>query len=544
MQGAAWRARHSLSHTVALAPSQYPPSFAQALLQAAGRAWTRSASTDSRAIRTTRYDSTRASSSSQNRPLTRRPRSHQGHALSASYTLPEDISDTHYAYDDPGKSKDEDQSPAFASELFQPVHIAIPNLSAKDYLLSCSNPKIFKSNILTLLGDDPGSRSRSLRRAIQYHSELPVRQTDTYNILITAALRAQEVELAGQLFTAMAQEQIPQNERTVTLMLRRLIALGLRDDARAAMERSPGGLQDTPLVHALEFYYDTRTKHNLTGAATVHSAAHFLEILKDTGAKLEPDTPPEVISKVVHSLIILDRFPLALRLATSALSAMPASTTADDGSRWMTVVHIMLQYGPTCTSFAFPSEAKGELKPGPRFFAARRMLQDLLARHSALVPTPKTVGNLLVHLRRVQNRGRLAVDVVQEFEKQWGTGAVDGRVYRQVASLLETQGKRVLAQQWLDASKAVDRGPEDVRSGGDWIGAGISENVNVHRRSQLRDKNMRRDLEKWLRSPERGLKMHLNGYRQMYPRRTTMAKANSRVYARLAERLKEGDDTA
>ncbi|KAF7339533.1 hypothetical protein MSAN_02167800 [Mycena sanguinolenta] len=302
--------------------------------------------------------------------------------------------------------------------------------------------KILYKNLIRLLSSP---HTASLPVLMDYHEmHHGLRSVDSYNLLISLAIRHVAYGTVQFLLNCMAADKIPGNLETEKLKTRWFVRSGHWEDAWREVTATHS--QPIPLSLWLEFFHGTKS----TGVppARVHvpairsPEARFRTLMQNLPAFLPNEVEDSVraVHIVVHAMLSRNRPESALTLATRYFNDLPRHINTRWARKCIAVIDALI---------AFEGQKRGLLD----FFAARRKLNSLLAIHPSLRPTSKTLYLLLGTLRKAKRCGSVSWQTLARFKTRWGPQVEDRRVRRRVASYAVIERRLDIFDKVFDAER-------------------------------------------------------------------------------------------
>jgi len=258
--------------------------------------------------------------------------------------------------------------------------------------------------------------------------------TNSYNLLISYAMRCGYYNMAEMLFKRMQLNGFHSNMETRKLHVRWLVQRGYWEEA---YDHALNGKPTTQLL-SLPLWIELTSPSPKT-----HRDTH-LRVLPDIGD--EQDSPPSkedrlwlLLQKaprsrggdqihpgatryIVQAFLRLGKTELAWKLAASYLSNLPRNLTDRILRRSMAIIHSFLR--------PVPSEQRGLLQ----FQDKRRTLMSLLVLHSRLHPSADTLFFLIGNLRGTLNASVHSIRLLESWKRRWGDQVEDDLVRRRIGS--------------------------------------------------------------------------------------------------------------
>ncbi|KAJ6519740.1 hypothetical protein C8R45DRAFT_886518 [Mycena sanguinolenta] len=305
-----------------------------------------------------------------------------------------------------------------------------------------SRKSLYK-NLIRLLSSP---HTASLPVLVDYHEmHHGLRSVDSYNLLISLAIRHVAYGTVQFLLNCMAADKIPGNLETEQLKTRWFVRSGHWEDAWHQVTASHP--QPIPLSLWLEFFHGTKSTgtppvRRVHAPAVRSPDARFRTLMQNLPAFLpnEVEGSARAVRIVVQAMLSRNRPESALTLATRYFNDLPRHINARWAQKCIAVIDALI---------AFEGQKRGLLD----FFAARRKLNSLLAIHPSLRPTSKTLYLLLGTLRQAKRCGTLSWQTLARFKTRWGPQVEDRRVRRRVASYAIIERRLDIFDKVFDAER-------------------------------------------------------------------------------------------
>ncbi|PPQ62764.1 hypothetical protein CVT24_000458 [Panaeolus cyanescens] len=291
----------------------------------------------------------------------------------------------------------------------------------------------------------------SLPSIIDYYNLFPQwHSTRSCNLLIHLALRNRSFGVVRRLLASFRESKLHKNTETYRLEIRWLVLRGKWDEAwsyanRVKEDISPQGHIPFPIwlelcrIHDRPYPKYTPSKDNQDFVISPQKHGADLSLFRShhetLRRHLSPSMPP-----------LSSTSPFAIR---TIVQLMVKSGHRDNA---MELAQNYLKSLPPQLS---PRISDGSLniihalmmsvpsKNGlPKFYESRSTLVSLMNFNSSLRPTPRTLYMLLQPLFRAKKSGTVAWDTLQSFKSQWGHHfAADRRVLRRISQLALKEGR-------------------------------------------------------------------------------------------------------
>ncbi|KAF7347899.1 Tethering factor for nuclear proteasome STS1 [Mycena venus] len=299
-----------------------------------------------------------------------------------------------------------------------------------------SRKSLYK-NLLRLLSSP---RTASLPILLDYHElHHGLRSVDSYNLLISLAIRHVSHGVVQFLLNGMTADKIPGNLETEKLKTRWFVRSGLWE--HAWFQVTAAHPKTIPLSLWLEFFHGTkRTARNT--AAFKSPEARFQTLMQNLPVFLPNEVKGSVraVRVVVRAMLSLNRPQSALTLALRYFNGLPRHVNVKWTQQCVAVIDALI---------AYEAKKRGLLD----FYTARRKLNLLLAIHPSFRPTPKTLYLLLGTLRQAKKCGTVSWQTLTKFKTRWGPQVEDRRVRRRVASYAVVERRLEIFDKVFDAER-------------------------------------------------------------------------------------------
>lgn len=353
-----------------------------------------------------------------------------------------------------------------------------------------TSPKQLHQNLLIMISRDH-SPSLPLQSLIRYHSHHQCRafqSTQSYNLLITLALRHTANEIARKLLLQM-ERTVPGDMETWKLWVRMMVRRQRWDEAwksvmstikaddwrermRIPQEQWEGS--GMPLVLWMEFLKPMRQRairqwsdlemqlDEDTGEVTYAAAAaipapaptreeedlakahmHALEMKRvgllmsqapSVSTKDYMRMPARAVYFIVQSMLRRGDLDAARRLTEAFLGALPPKLDPPALRAALDVIHLHIPWGSRKRS------------PLTRHYDVRKIVERFLAMNGDLRPNGHTLLLLLLPLRNVKQSGSLARQIANTFCRKWGFSLESPRVRRRITMFALKEGNIKLAE--------------------------------------------------------------------------------------------------
>ena len=309
----------------------------------------------------------------------------------------------------------------------------------------------------------------SLEWLIQYHANhRQFHSVGSFNLLIAWAIRMARRGTAESLFLQMQRQGVKPDIDTRALRVRYLVRF--YEWSRAWTEQQELSREEgkpLPLAVWLEFL-DTEKRGALRiWSPTSESSdielksispvnADTLQIRYQMLMQNKPSltakelsfTPTGLVYRTVRHLISMGQLEPAVLVTEACFRRMPPRLPPSLRARCQAILHL---------HFLLPSQH------GQRgHFVLRELLYRLLELHGDLRPNATTLFLLMRPLLRAQEGGSVAERLVDTFVRRWGSGVVDDRVLRRLASLLCREGRLSAAVAIARAQAMVEQARKEL----------------------------------------------------------------------------------
>ncbi|KAJ7038281.1 hypothetical protein C8F04DRAFT_1232158 [Mycena alexandri] len=298
-------------------------------------------------------------------------------------------------------------------------------------------------NLLFLSSPPPAS----LPILLDYHRiHDGFRSAQSYNLLISLAIRHTAYGTVQFLFNAMSTDQIRGNLATQKLKTRWFVRTGYWEHAWHQVTTTHA--KPIPLVLWLELLQgvtSVRPSHHRMAPRTtrVKSPQRRFQLLMRNIPPFLPDEDQRsarAVRVLARAMLALNRPQAALSLTARYLNGIPR----DIGVQWAKQCVAIID-----SIVAFECRKRGLVD----FHSARRKLNSLLAIHPMFHPTPRTLYLLLGTLRQAKRRGTVAWQTLNTFKTRWGPEVEDRRVRRRVASYAIQERRLEIIDKVFDAER-------------------------------------------------------------------------------------------
>ncbi|KAH9846841.1 hypothetical protein C2E23DRAFT_872166 [Lenzites betulinus] len=294
---------------------------------------------------------------------------------------------------------------------------------------------------------------------LYYHGKYAaLHSTASFNLLIRLAIRHASFGTVHTLLDRMVREGVAGDVETRSLRVRSMVRAGFWDHAwREETERARADGLEMPLPVWLEFFGSVKRGAIARGppqssrtealqqphsSVTAGRLAALLEHPPLVTPKDAETVPPRAVHALVRGFLAQGQRSTAVFITTQYFKSLPTEIDADWQRACLSIIHLHLRPGPTCTLTAH--------------YAFRETLCDFLHMHRSFRPTARTLFFLLRSLRQTVRCGRRAEELVQLFASRWGMDVVDDAVRRRLASFWLKEGNPQRAAAVVDAQAKLD----------------------------------------------------------------------------------------
>ena len=318
----------------------------------------------------------------------------------------------------------------------------------------------------------------------RYQDTRLLRSTRSFNFLVSLALREAAFGTASRLFDAMKAESVRPNLETWKLTVRWLVRTGRREEALRRIERimrreqwreelglhsgHKGGLplplwtelfgslkrgalrrwvkipdqQGKPRRRTPRFRCVVLRAHDASTSAQAARFRSLMHIFPTATSGEYSQLSPRAVFFIVQAMIEMGNRREALEATLSYFQSLPRRLSRTQRNAALDIIH--LHMGAVTQ------------KPGlSRHFAQRRVIFDLLAAHSGIRPSSKTLFLVLASLRPCQRCGTVALKCLKTFRRRWGPRTESSLVRRRIAGLSVKEGRADIAAVMLRSERRL-----------------------------------------------------------------------------------------
>ncbi|KAJ7786230.1 hypothetical protein B0H16DRAFT_1355518 [Mycena metata] len=305
-----------------------------------------------------------------------------------------------------------------------------------------TSPNSLYQNLLFLSSPPPAS----LPILLDYHRiHDGLRSVQSYNLLISLAIRHTAYGTVQFLFNAMSTEQIRGNLATQKLKTRWFVRTGFWEHAWHQVTTTHA--KPIPLLLWLELLQGVTTvrpSHDRMAPTTrVRLPQRRFQLLMQDMPPFLPDEDQRsarAVRVLAGAMLALNRPQAAFALTARYLNGIPRDISVQWAEQCVAVIDSIV---------AFECRKRGLVD----FHSARRKLNSLLAIHPMFHPTPRTLYLLLGTLRQAKRRGTVAWQTLNTFKTRWGPEVEDRRVRRRVASYAIQERRLEIIDKVFDAER-------------------------------------------------------------------------------------------
>ncbi|KAF7295487.1 hypothetical protein MIND_01088600 [Mycena indigotica] len=311
-------------------------------------------------------------------------------------------------------------------------------------------PTSLYQNLIRLLAVP---QTGSLPILLDYHElhKGGLRSTQSYNLLISLAIRNVAYGSAQLLFDSMSADQIPHDSETQKLQTRFLLRI---NSWEAVWDRVKAAHNPIPLDLWLEFLKDMKRPGTSATSSAQETRFRMLMLhLPTFSSDIRDSAHPALV--IVRSMLLMDKHDAAMTLATRYLRSLPHHIDEKWVGHCMLIINALIAH-----------EAR---KRGLRdFYPARRKLNEMLAIHPNLYPSPKTLMVLLSTVRQTQKCGTIAWHTLIKFKTRWGPNVEDENVRHRVAEYALIEGRLDIYRR-LRAAEEASLPPDPTVNQGEFL---------------------------------------------------------------------------